>query len=194
LKRQGDKAALVDLGQNATLKPLGQTTLTFEFTWPEQLGHYILAAELRGAEREPVQSVRELEVIDRRSLGLSYLKKATASSTAGPAYAPRNAVDGDLATYWSSSFADPAWLAVDLGELHALRRVLITWETAYSRSFTVQVSRDGRNWTTVAAEDHGKGGASEFRFRPTEARHVRIQGTRRGTQYGHAIRELQVFE
>ena len=103
-------------------------------------------------------------------------------------------MDGDLATYWSSTFADPAWLAVDLGEVHKVSRVLITWETAYSRAFVVQVSRGGQNWTDVATEDHGKGGTSDLRFAPTEARHVRVHGTRRGTQWGHAIREFQVFE
>ena len=74
------------------------------------LGSYVLEAELQGVDHEPVRSVRELDVIDRRSLGLAYLKPATASSVAGPSYVAGNAVDGDLATYWSSTFATrPGW-------------------------------------------------------------------------------------
>ena len=194
LRRAGTGSELVRIDQTASLEPFGQATLTFELTWPGELGRYVLEAELRGSGAEPVRSVRELEVIDRSALGLLYLKPATASSVAGPAYAPGNAVDGDLATYWSSTFADPAWLAVDLGETHRISRVSIVWETAYSRSFAVQVSRDGKNWIDVVREGHGKGGTSDIHFRPTEARHVRVYGTKRGTEWGHAIRELQVFE
>ena len=94
---------------------MDRVPIAFELTWPGSLGPHVLEAELRGTDLEPVRSVRELEIIDPRSLGLAYLKSATASSVQGESYAARNAVDGDLATYWSSTFADPAWLAVDLG-------------------------------------------------------------------------------
>ena len=107
---------------------------------------------MRGTDLRPVRSVRELEIIDPRSLGLAYLKTATASSVQGAAYAAGNAVDGDMATYWSSTFADPAWLAVDLGEIRKVGRVLITWETAYSKAFVLQVSRDGQNWTDIGTD------------------------------------------
>jgi hyaluronoglucosaminidase len=141
-----------------------------------------------------VRSARELEVIDGRALGLAYQKLATASSSHAKEYLPANAVDGDPGTYWSSTFADPAWLAVDLGESHKISQVRITWENAYSKEFAVQVSRDGQNWTDVFTEANGKGGVSDLRFPSVEARHVRISCTKRGTQWGHAIRELEVFE
>ena len=72
--------------------------------------------------------------------------------------------------------------------------VRITWENAYSKSFVVQVSPDGQNWTDVFREENGKGGVSEIKFAPVETRHLRLFCTKRGTQWGHAIRELQVFE
>jgi len=194
LGKIGGSVAVVELKQDASMDSFGQTTLEVELTWPETLGQYRLEAELRGADGQPVRSVRELEVIDRRSLGLAFEKPASASSSYTAQYLPANAVDGDLATYWSSSFADPAWLAVDLGEVHNISHVRITWENAYSKEFVVQVSRDRENWTDVFTERNGKGGVSEIRFSGAEARHVRISCTKRGTQYGHAIRELQVFE
>ncbi len=83
---------------------------------------------------------------------------------------------------------------MDLGEVHKVGRVRITWENAYSKVFTVQLSRDGRNWTDAFTDENGKGGISEIKFAPTEARHVRISCLKRGTQWGHAIRELEVFE
>jgi beta-galactosidase len=194
LRQAGTATAIVEAKREARLEPFDQTTLDFEITWPESLGQYVLEAELRGTDLQPVRSVRELEIVDPSSLGLAYLKTATASSVHGAAYAAANAVDGDLATYWSSTFADPAWLAVDLGEVRKFGHVLIAWETAYSKAFVLQVSRDGQNWTDIHTEDNCQGGTSDIRFSPVEARHVRIYGTKRGTEWGHAIREFQVFE
>jgi hypothetical protein len=193
--RKGDGAApIIEVKQDARLEPLGQTTVNFDVTWPEALGPYTLEAELCGADGEPVRSVRELEVIDPGTLGLAYQKPVTASSSHAKEYLPANAVDGDPATYWSSTFADPAWFAADLGQAYQISSVRTTWENAYSKSFVVQVSRDGQNWTDVFREENGKGSVSEIKFAPVETRHLRLFCTKRGTQWGHAIRELQVFE
>jgi hypothetical protein len=110
------------------------------------------------------------------------------------AYSPDNAIDGDPSTYWSSTFADPAWLAVDLGAVHKVRLVRILWEAAFSKAFSVQMSTDGQAWTDVYHTNDGKGGTSEIQVVAVEARHIRILGIERGTQWGHAIRELEVFE
>jgi hypothetical protein len=135
------------------------------------------------------------EIKEKRAReGLAYLKPATASSVCGAAYAAANAVDGNPAAYWSSTFADPAWLAVDLGEVCKFSHVLIIWETAYSKAFVLQASRDGQNWTDIHTEDNCQGGTSEIRFSPVEAHHVRVYGTRRATEWDHAIREFKVFE
>ncbi len=166
LRKAGGEVSMVELTREASLGPFGQTTLDFQLTWPEPLGPYTLEAELRGADGQPVRSVRELEVIEARALGLAYQKQASASSSQAKEYLPANAVDGDPGTYWSSTFADPAWLAVDLGETHKISQVRITWENAYSKVFAVQVSRDGQNWTDVFTEANGKGGVSDIRFPP----------------------------
>jgi hypothetical protein len=141
-----------------------------------------------------VRSRCDTEIIDTSTLGLTFQQSATASSVYEAAYAPANAVDGDPATYWFSTFGDPAWLAIDLGKAHRISSVRITWQDAYSTAFAVQVSRDAKNWTDVFTEENGKGGVSEINFASVEARHIRISCTKRGTQWGHAIRELQVFE
>ena len=62
------------------------------------------------------------------------------------------------------------------------------------KSFSVQVSTDGKNWTDVYRTDDGKGGVSEIKFAPVEARHVRLVCTKRGTQWGNAVCEMEVFE
>ncbi len=102
-------------------------------------------------------------------------------------------MDGDFESYWSSEFKDPAWLAVDLGHMEKISRVTLRWENAYAKSFSIQVSLDGQEWTAVYKTDDGKGGVNEIKFAPVEARHVRLNCTKRGTQWGNAVYEMQIF-
>lgn len=185
---------LSETQQECRLESWGQAVLNFEVNWPRNLGPCQLEAELTGVESKLVRSFRDVEIIDTSALGLAYKKNITASSVHSDAYAPANAVDGDPSTYWSSTFADPAWLAVDLGAVEKISLVRITWEAAYSTAFAVQVSTDGQAWTDIHTTSNGKGNTSEIKLAPVEARHVRVFCTKRGTQWGHAIRELEVFK
>ncbi len=194
LRLQRGERALFEAKQDCRLEALGQAKVVFDVAWPEEVGPCVLEAELRGAEGEPVHSVRDMEIVDVESISLAFQKTVTASSTHSAAYKPENAVDGDSGTYWSSAFKDDAWLAVDLGAAKSISRVSIQWENAFAKSFSVQVSSDGKNWTNVYKTDDGKGGVSEIKFAPVEARHVRLVCTKRGTQWGNGVYELEVFE
>jgi hypothetical protein len=192
VKRGG--RVLAETKQDAAIEALGTTNILFAIEWPEETGPCVLDAELRGADGQPVHSVRDAEVLDAKSLGLAFGRPVTASSVASDRYKPENAVDGDLTTYWSSEFKDSAWLAVDLGGTKRISRVTIRWEAAFAKSFSIQVSTDGQAWTDVYKTDDGKGGVSEIKFAPVEVRHVRLNCARRGTQWGNAVYEMQVFE
>lgn len=199
LRRADGGSVLFEQLKDCQLEPYGDATVTFDVTWPAPVGPCLLEAELSGADGQPVRSVRELGVVDSRSLGLAFGKKILASSSRPPAGTPENAVDGDPTTWWISMDEDSAWLAVDLDGLHRIGHVRINWAIAYSSAFTVQASRDEQTWTDLFVEDDNKGGVSEIRFAPVEARHVRISCTKRTTtqtamEPGYAIRELQVFE
>jgi len=119
-------------------------------------------------------------------------RPATASSTQEK-LAPANAVDGDPSTRWGSEFSDPQWLAVDLGQTRTIRRVKLQWEDAYASAYDVQVSLDGKDWTTVCSKNNGHGYIEELRFAPVKARHVRIYCRRRGTVWGDSIISFGVF-
>jgi F5/8 type C domain-containing protein/glycosyl hydrolase family 127 (putative beta-L-arabinofuranosidase)/glycosyl hydrolase family 2/beta-L-arabinofuranosidase (glycosyl hydrolase family 127) len=190
--RRGDRA-LAELRQEGRLEPFGRTELAFEVRWPAESGPCVLEAEIQGAGGEPVKSVRDIEVVDPRSMGFAFQRKVTASSMHSAEYKPENAVDGDPATYWSSEFTDPAWLEVDLGEKRRIERVRIEWENAFAKSFSVRVGSDGDGWTEVHRTDDGKGGVTEVRFAAVDARKVRLECARRATRWGNAVRELSVF-
>src|SRR5262249_20694673 len=50
---------------------------------------------------------------------LSAGRPATASTTESAQYAASNVTDGNATTRWSSAFADPQWVSVDLGASHS---------------------------------------------------------------------------
>ena len=49
-----------------------------------------------------------------------------------------SAVDGNTGTRWSSAYADPQWIYVDLGQTASVTRVVLQWETAYGTAFQIQ--------------------------------------------------------
>jgi endoglucanase Acf2 len=122
---------------------------------------------------------------------LSQGKTATASSVEG-GYPANLAVDGNTTTRWSSEFADPQWIQVDLGSNQSLSRVDLNWEAAYGKSYTVQTSTNGTSWATASTVTNGDGGTDSLAVSGT-ARYVRINGTTRGTPYGYSLWEFQVF-
>src|SRR4030095_5765802 len=94
------------------------------------------------------------------------------------------AVDGNTGTRWSSQFADPQWLRVDLGSPATIDQVVLRWEAAYATAFQIQVSADAATWTTIASVTGGTGGTQTLTVSGT-GRYVRMNGTARATPYGY---------
>jgi hypothetical protein len=123
---------------------------------------------------------------------LALHQPTTASSVQGPSWPASNATDGSLTTRWSSAFADPQWLQVDLGTAQPVCQVVIHWETAYAKAFQIQTSNDAANWTTIYSTTAGTGGTQTLNITGT-GRYIRMNGTTRATQYGYSIYEFQVY-
>ncbi|MEV5752239.1 discoidin domain-containing protein [Actinoallomurus sp. NPDC052308] len=119
-------------------------------------------------------------------------RTATASSAESVAFPAPNAVDGNLGTRWSSAFSDPQWLQVDLGATRSICRATLNWETAYATAFQIQVSADANTWTTVYSTTTGTGGTQTVDVTGS-GRYVRVYGTKRATQWGYSLWELQVY-
>ncbi|MDN3267174.1 discoidin domain-containing protein [Streptomyces sp. MA15] len=122
---------------------------------------------------------------------LSQGRPVTVSSAENP-FAGANAVDGDPGTRWSSAFADPQWIQVDLGASAKISEVALNWEAAYAKAFQIQVSADARTWSTVHVTAAGTGGDQRLTVSGT-GRYVRMYGTQRATQYGYSLWEFQVY-
>ncbi|MFE9239449.1 discoidin domain-containing protein [Streptomyces sp. NPDC007007] len=123
---------------------------------------------------------------------LSQGSTVTASSQENGGTAAGNAVDGDSGTRWSSAFADPQWIRIDLGSPAALSRIELAWETAHAKSYRIELSTDGDAWTTAYSTTTSAGGNETLNV-SGDARYVRLTGTERATGYGYSLWEFKVF-
>jgi hypothetical protein len=123
---------------------------------------------------------------------LSQGKPATASSTESASFPASAAVDGNTGTRWSSAFADPQWLQVDLGATHTISQVALNWEAAYATAYQIQTSNDGTTWTTIYSTTTATGGVQTLNVTGS-GRYVRINNTARSTQYGDSLWEFGVY-
>jgi hypothetical protein len=124
---------------------------------------------------------------------LTHGRRVSASSVLRSGFEGAKVVDNSMSTRWSSAYADPQWLRVDLGMVHSVNRVLLNWQAAYGKAYRVQVSTNGSTWRTVYSTTAGDGGTDHITFAAAEARFVRIYGTARGTAQGYSLWEVGVF-
>ncbi|MBU2662706.1 discoidin domain-containing protein [Actinoplanes bogorensis] len=123
---------------------------------------------------------------------LALTGKVTASSIEGSPYPASKAVDGDPSTRWSSGFAEPQWIKVDLGERHRLTEVTLIWEHAYAVAYQIDISIDGKTWRSIYTTNAGQGGTVVADATGTVARQVRVLATKRSNQYGFSLFEFQI--
>ncbi|WP_306205315.1 chitosanase [Actinoplanes sp. RD1] len=118
-----------------------------------------------------------------------------ASSTQGAGVAGRFAVDGDMATTWlSGSPAGSQWLRVDLGRDQRITRVRVGWGPEFARSYAVQVSGDGANWTGLYSTGGGDGGTDDLKKLSGTGRYLRVLATERSAgETGYAVRDLRAY-
>ncbi|MFB7087517.1 discoidin domain-containing protein [Streptomyces sp. NPDC056296] len=123
---------------------------------------------------------------------LSQGKPVTASSQEHYGTPATAAVDGDNGTRWSSAAADPQWIRVDLGASASLSRVELRWEAAYAKSYRIETSQNGTDWSTAYSTTTGAGGTETVDVSGT-ARYVRMLGSARATGYGYSLWEFKVY-
>ncbi|MFF8807450.1 discoidin domain-containing protein [Streptomyces omiyaensis] len=131
---------------------------------------------------------------------LSYGRPGSASSSQSDQNCwectPARAFDRDPASRWATSpttgWADPAWISVDLGAPARIDRIVLQWDPAHARSFQIQVSDNGTDWTPIYSTTTGTGFKQTLDVSGT-GRHVRMYGTQRATAYGYSLWEFQVY-
>ena len=122
---------------------------------------------------------------------------ATASSTHNDKYAPEKAIDGSMDTCWFSErhTALPCWIQFDLGETAIVSKVrTVIFGKDVPITFDVQVSTDGTDWTTVAADFTITEADTYITVPcdPANARYVRLQETALSGAHGQCT-EFEVY-
>jgi hypothetical protein len=110
---------------------------------------------------------------------------------------PSFLTDGRASTYWASGGQTPGqaptgqrpeFIGVDLGLPTAVRAIRTSGRGNWApRAYDVQVSLDGRRWTTVGSEADAPKADHTTAVTPTQARYVRLRITQGWypTQPGH---------
>jgi beta-glucosidase len=119
-------------------------------------------------------------------------RSVTVSSVEGPGLEGDKAVDGQMGTRWSSQFSDPQVITVDLGEPFDLNEIALYWEAAYARSYVIQTSPEGSNWTIARNETAGDGGIDRIPV-SVRARYLKVIGVQRATQWGYSLFEIEAY-
>jgi acyl-homoserine lactone acylase PvdQ len=119
--------------------------------------------------------------------------RAVTASGSQSGNAAANAVDGNMSTRWASEWADGQWIRIDLGSPVPVGRVRVFWESAYASAYRIETSANGTTWTQVASVTGGDGGEDNVALTASTARHVRLTGVTRATQYGLSTYEIEVY-
>ncbi len=162
---------------------------TVIFTQPQQARYVQMLGVKRGTQYG--YSLYEFDLISQAG---PKGKQATASSSENNKLTADFSVDGDGKTRWSSIRTDDEWIMIDQGETKTVTGVVLLWEAAYAKEYKIQVSNDGMTWTDVYEQKDGKGGKETIKFtQPQQARYVKMQGVKRGTQFGYSLYEFDVL-
>ncbi|WMJ70182.1 discoidin domain-containing protein [Stenotrophomonas sp. 24(2023)] len=153
--------------------------------------------QVRDGNATTLSNAAVLSVVDgvpSTSDNLALHKDVHASGNENPVFSdPKNVVDGDPESRWSSDFNDDAYIDIDLGRPQAINKVELLWQLAYGKAYRIEVSIDGNDWKTVYNQKAGRGGEEKLSFQTVMAQHVRMQGVKRNTEYGYSLFEFRVF-
>ena len=127
------------------------------------------------------------------SFDIALNKTAVASSVENTTNIASAAFDGNPNTRWASKQqVDPQYIYVDLGSKYDLCRIVLQWEVALGKNFTIDVSDDANTWTTLKTITNN---VSFTNYIPLKGsgRYVRMNGTARGTNYGYSLYSFEVY-
>ena len=177
----------------------GQRTVS-----PDEATTYVLEA-IDDLTSDTLREEITVAVLEANEVNRSRTKPALAStieSCCSGDLTAELAFDGNLNTRWSSAWdpeeadSDPdnEWIYVDLESAYDIERIVLRWEAAYGLNYNIDVSYDGRSWTTLHEARNGDGGIDEVVLpSPVSARYVRMQGLARATDFGYSLWEFEVY-
>lgn len=111
-----------------------------------------------------------------------------------------NSIDGNMTTRWAAEGTESAaWAVYDLGEVKTLDKVQLAFYNGDSRvyTFSIAVSEDGQNYTTVLNKQKSSGTTNEFEvfdLGGAKARYVKYMGGGNTVNMWNSVNELVLTE
>lgn len=106
-----------------------------------------------------------------------------------------NLKDGKLSTAWSSAFGQPVASAIiDLGSVKIISAVKLYWDLLlFGKSYTLQVSNDNVNYSTIASASNGNGGVDLYKnVQNVRGRYVKLSLSNYNLAY-YRLLEFEVY-
>ncbi len=133
-------------------------------------------------------------------VNLALNQTAATSSDQDAEHGGSAAVDGDLTTSWRTEKAagkntlQSEWIKVDLGASYSVDKVNLQWDFNFATSYTIQVSEDDTNWSTVYDTTGGNGADDIITFSPAAARYILLESTAWSSdRWRNWLREFEVY-
>jgi hypothetical protein len=118
---------------------------------------------------------------------------ATASSSAKNS-SPQFAIDDNTTTSWmSGGKSERQWLVINFQQDRDFGGLVIDWTNEkYARQYDVDLSVDGKNWTTVYRVTNGNGDRDYIYLPEAEARFLRLNLKKSSDNKNYGIRNIDV--
>ena len=140
-----------------------------------------------------VSNITEAFTLNFNPFNLAFGKEVVASSFTSDSKKASLVTDGGAGSRWESEYNDPQWIYVDLGKEEKIENIILKWETACAKKYTLQVSNDAKKWKTVYDNKDGKGGIEKIDLESVTARYVKLEGISRATQFGYSLFEFEIY-
>ncbi len=158
-----------------------------------QTGMSQVVLRARDANGKTASTTLMVTIYDPESTDLLLNRRAFASTEENNDRKAVFAVDGNVATRWSSVYSNNQWLAVEMEASKSIQQVKLHWEAAYGKDYEIQVSLNGTDWTTVFHETAGNGQWDVINLDEVEAKFIRMKGNVKATQWGFSLFAFQAF-
>jgi hypothetical protein len=101
--------------------------------------------------------------------------------------------DGDKTTRWSSDYFENQWVVIDLKKVYDIENVVLKWESAYGKDFSIEVSNNLQIWTSIYSNTNGKGGTEIIEKLTGSGQYLRLKLNSRASQWGFSLFEIEVY-
>lgn len=110
-----------------------------------------------------------------------------------PSNTPDLAIDGNYFTSWTSENVEPQWIQIDLAKSYLLSKIVVSWGTAFAKTYRIGVSNDLVNWTLLKTSTTGVGGYEELNGLNATGRYFKMFCDKKGTSSNFSVSEIEIY-